>query len=203
MTLLETLHRHRTTTDPPTTDAPTVAVTEGSTVAATEGPAETAEHRAGRYAMAVARISIGFVFLWAFLDKLFGLDHATPGASAWIRGGSPTTGFLKGVQGPFADVFHSMSGSAIADCLFMAGLLGIGVALTLGIGLRFAAVAGALLLVFMWAASLPIKTNPFMDDHLVYAVVVIGLALTHAGNTFGLGGRWARLPLVGRFPVLR
>jgi thiosulfate dehydrogenase [quinone] large subunit len=196
MTLLETLHIHtRTTTDRADNNSPTVAVTDG--------PVETVEHRAGRHAMAVARISIGFVFLWAFLDKLFGFDHATPGASAWIRGGSPTTGFLKGVQGPFADVFHSMAGSAIADWLFMAGLLGIGIALTLGIGLRIAAVSGALLLVFMWAASLPIKTNPFLDDHLVYALVVVGLALTHAGHTLGLGARWARLPLVRRFPILR
>jgi thiosulfate dehydrogenase (quinone) large subunit len=85
----------------------------------------------------------------------------------------------------------------------MAGLLGIGIALVLGIGLRIAAAAGALMLVFMWAASLPIKTNPFMDDHLVYAVVVIGLALTHAGDTLGLGGRWSRLSPVRRFPALR
>jgi thiosulfate dehydrogenase [quinone] large subunit len=196
MTLLETLHLHtRTITTPATADSPTAAVTEG--------PVETVEHRAGRYTMAVARISIGFVFLWAFFDKLLGLDHATPGARAWIRGGSPTTGFLKGVQGPFADVFHSMAGSAIADWLFMAGLLGIGAALAFGVGMRIAAAAGTLLLVFMWAASLPIATNPFLDEHLVYALVVIGLALTHAGDTFGLGGRWGRLPVVRRLPVLR
>lgn len=162
---------------------------------------ETSEQVAARYTFAVARVALGFVFLWAFIDKLIGLDHATPSARAWINGGSPSTGFLSGVEGPFADVFHSIAGTP-ADYLFMAGLLGIGVALTLGIGMRVAAAAAALLLVFMWAAVLPIATNPFLDDHLVYAVVVVGLALMHAGDTAGLGKIWGRLPMVKRYPVL-
>ena len=39
----------------------------------------------------------GFIFLWAFLDKSFGLGYATPSDNAWIHGGSPTTGFLPNV----------------------------------------------------------------------------------------------------------
>ncbi len=165
------------------------------------GLAETREHAAARYTFAVARISIGFVFLWAFADKLIGLDHATPAARAWINGGSPSTGFLSGVQGPFAGFFNSITGSA-ADWLFMVGLLGIGIAFIFGIGMRIGAASGALMLVFMWAASLPIATNPFIDDHLVYAVVMIGLALMHAGDTLGLGTLWRKLPIVQRFPAL-
>lgn len=163
---------------------------------------ETREQVAARWVFAVTRISLGFVFLWAFVDKLIGLDHATPSAKAWIHGGSPSTGFLTGVKGPFADVFHSIAG-APADWLFMAGLLGIGLALVFGVGMRIAAVSGAVLLVCMWAASLPIASNPFLDDHLVYAMVLVGLALIHAGDTAGLGKVWARLPIVERFPALR
>jgi thiosulfate dehydrogenase [quinone] large subunit len=85
----------------------------------------------------------------------------------------------------------------------MFGLLAIGVALMLGIGMRIAAASGALLLTFMWLASLPLDNNPFMDDHLVYAVVLIGLAAVHAGDTIGLGRTWARTELVRRYPVLR
>jgi thiosulfate dehydrogenase [quinone] large subunit len=188
-----------------TRKAPKVTATPTPKVAATEASAvtETREHVAMRYAAAVARVSLGFTFLWAFFDKLFGFGYATASEKAWINGGSPTTGFLKGVQGPFADTFHSMAGSAWADWLFMAGLLGIGLALTLGIGMRIAAVTGSLLLVFMWAASLPIKTNPFLDDHLVYAVVLGVLALMHAGDTAGLGKLWSKIPVVKRLPVLR
>ena len=31
-------------------------------------------------ALAVLRIATGFIFLWAFLDKMFGLGYATPAA---------------------------------------------------------------------------------------------------------------------------
>lgn len=163
---------------------------------------ESREHVAARYVWAATRIALGFIFLWAFLDKLIGLDHATPSARSWLNGGSPTNGFLSGVEGPFAGVFNAIAGATWADWLFMIALLAIGVALIAGIGMRIAAVSGGLLLVFMWAASLPIATNPFLDDHLVYALVLAGLALSHAGNTLGLGHRWSQLPLVERNPVL-
>jgi thiosulfate dehydrogenase (quinone) large subunit len=31
--------------------------------------------------------------------------------------------------------------------------------------------------------------DPFMDDHLIYALLAIGLAMVAAGDTLGLG-RW-------------
>ncbi len=42
-----------------------------------------------------------------------------------------------------------------------------------------------------------------MDDHLIYAGVLILLALTAAGETLGLGKIWNRLPIVRRLPWLR
>lgn len=159
---------------------------------------------AGRYVFAGVRIALGWVFLWAFLDKLFGLGHETTEKAAWINGGSPTNGFLgRAVAGPFKDFYHNIAGAGWADWLFMLGLLGIGVALILGIGMRVAAVAGALLLVLMWTAVLPPANNPFMDDHLIYAGTIVGLALTHAGDTLGLGRWWGGTGLVRKAPWLR
>jgi thiosulfate dehydrogenase (quinone) large subunit len=63
--------------------------------------------------------------------------------------------------------------------------------------------AGALLTVMMWTAVLPPTTNPFMDDHLVYAAVLIVLAILGAGNTLGLGRVWTATPLVQRAPWLK
>lgn len=180
-----------------------------------EAPVDGAAERAvARYAWALTRLSVGFVFLWAFFDKLLGLGYATGadpetgaidrfGDAAWINGGSPTKGFLSGVNGHFQGFFDTMAGAAWADWLFMIGLLGIGIALMAGIGMRVAAATGAVLLVLMWMASLPLQNNPFMDDHLVYAVVLVGLAAAHAGDTLGLGLRWSRSEVVRRFPVLR
>jgi thiosulfate dehydrogenase [quinone] large subunit len=91
----------------------------------------------------------------------------------------------------------------LVDVLFMAALLGIGVALLLGVAMRLAATAGAALTVLMWSAVLPPASNPFLDDHLVYAAVLILLVLLGAGNTLGLGRQWAAVPLVQRVAWLR
>jgi thiosulfate dehydrogenase [quinone] large subunit len=156
-----------------------------------------------RWAWAAARLSLGWIFLWAFLDKTFGLGHETSTANAWIDGGSPTSGFLGNApQGPFADFYNDLAGVTWVDWVFMIGLLGIGLALILGIGMRIAAVAGALLMVLMWGAVLPPDNNPFMDDHLIYAIVLIGLALAAAGRTLGFGRWWEETALVRRFPWL-
>jgi thiosulfate dehydrogenase (quinone) large subunit len=157
-----------------------------------------------RYVWATARLSLGWVFLWAFLDKTFGLGHETASKQAWINGGHPTQGFLKmGTKGPFAGLYHHIAGAAWADWLFMIGLAGIGAALVLGIGMRVAASAGVLLLVMMWSAVLPPANNVFMDDHLIYALLIVGLALASAGDTLGLGRWWSSTALVRRFPILK
>ncbi|MGC5014184.1 hypothetical protein ACLQ2R_25760 [Streptosporangium sp. DT93] len=172
----------------------------GPVVDATPVPAD---RRPAAYAWAITRIGLGFIFLWAFLDKTFGLGFSTPAERAWLNGGSPTTGFLKGTgDNALGGVFGALAGQGWVDWLFMLGLLGVGTALILGIGLRVAAIAGGLMMVLMWAAALPLETNPVLDDHLVYAVVLAGLALSNAGATWGLGAWWATTPLVRRLPVL-
>ena len=174
----------------------------GSAVAGTTH--ESSTHKAARYVWAVVRLMLGWTFLWAFLDKTFGLGFATPAKNAWINGGSPTKGFLgNAVEGPFKGLYHGIAGATWADTLFMLGLAGIGLALTLGIGMRIAAATGALLYVLMWTAVLPPQNNPFLDDHLINAAVLIGLALINAGDTLGLGRTWARLPLVQKTPWLK
>ncbi len=100
------------------------------------------------YVTAALRIALGWIFLWAFLDKLFGLGHETASQAAWVNGGSPTAGFLG----------H---------------------------------------------ATLPPENNPFLDDHIIYALTLITLALADAGRTLGLAGPWERLRLVQQYRVLR
>lgn len=163
---------------------------------------------------AALRISIGAIFLWAFFDKLIGLGFATCRSAetgvvetmcskAWLEGGSPTTGFLKfGTDGPFADFYQGLAGNTAIDWLFMIGLLGIGVALILGIGVRIAAVTGSLLLLMMWTAVLPPANNPFLDDHLVYILVLAGIYRTNANQAWGLRNWWAKQNIVKKFPIL-
>jgi thiosulfate dehydrogenase [quinone] large subunit len=164
----------------------------------------TRNTQAGHLFGGLARISLGWVFLWAFLDKTFGLGFATPSKDAWIEGGSPTSGFLEfGAAGPFKGVYNSIAGAAWADWLFMLGLLAIGVALILGVAMYLAAGGGALLLILMWTAVLPPENNPVMDDHIIYALTLGLLASLGAGRWLGLGHWWERMPLVQKAPILR
>lgn len=89
----------------------------------------------------------------------------------------------------------------------MLGMLGIGVALILGVGLRVAAGAAVVMMAMMWFAEFPLarhtsagqpsgSSNPITDYHFIYAVSAVTVALTYAGHTWGLGRLWARLPLV-------
>ncbi|WP_439936939.1 hypothetical protein ACS3YM_13455 [Nocardia sp. N13] len=167
-------------------------------------------------ALATLRIAFGFIFLWAFLDKTFALGFHTGydqegnldrfGPAAWINGGNPTEGFLSfGVpaDNPFHGFFTGLAGHAWVDWLFMVGLLGIGVTLLLGVGMRIGTAAGALMYAFMYAAVLPLENNPVVDDHLVGIIVMAVLALGAAGTTWGLGRWWNRTEVVKNYPVLR
>jgi thiosulfate dehydrogenase [quinone] large subunit len=170
---------------------------------------------AGSRVLAVLRIALGLTFLWAFADKLFGWGYATSSGQAWLNGGSPTQGFLAHVEvGPLHSMLQAWAGSPWADWLFMLGLLGLGLALTLGVALRLSAVAGTLLLAMMWIAEWPLarhtlsgaatsSSNPLIDYHVIYAIGLILVAVTAAGATWGLGRRWAGLDLVRRNPWLR
>lgn len=156
-----------------------------------------------RKVLGASRIVIGFYFVWAFLDKTFGLGFSTPSERAWIHGGKPAQGFMNGVEGPFAG-FIKLFANPFGDVVFMIGLLGIGVALMTGAGLRIAAVAGTLLLGLMWLAEFPPAnggTNPFFDSHWIEAALIIISAVTLAGDTWGVGKLWGRI--IGRHTWLR
>lgn len=188
-----------------------------------------------RYWAAAARIAIGFVFLWAFLDKNFGWQYTTPKGQGWMFAtgdGSPTFGFLTfGVnpEGPFASFFNSLGESAgVASAegpptlypgawvnwVFMLGLLGIGLSLMLGLVVRIGSIGGVVMLVLMWLAEAPWAntvdpetgqgafTNPVIDDHIVYGIVIVMLMLFTAERTWGLGKWWQGTNLVQRFPWL-
>jgi thiosulfate dehydrogenase (quinone) large subunit len=155
-----------------------------------------------RYLWAVTRLGMAWTFLWPFLDKTFGLGHETASAQAWISGGNPSKGFLSGSVGAFSGFYQSIAGAGIVNWLFMVGLLAIAVSLSFGIAMRFAAAAGSLMLLLMWSASLPPQDDLFLDNHIIYALLLIGLALVGAGNTLGLGRRWTQTSLVRRYPWL-
>lgn len=157
------------------------------------------------YTYAVLRIGVGWVFLWAFIDKTFGLNFSTSPENAWLEGVSPTTGFLiHGTKGPFVDFYQSLAGNPMVDILFMTGLLFLGVSLMLGISLRLAGFFGFIFMILMYTAgSIWPTQNPFMDYHLIYAFLLLSFAFMPKGYPLGFGRSWSRRRLVEKYKILK
>lgn len=156
------------------------------------------------YHLEILRFVLSGIFLWSFFDKVFGLGYSTPIGKAWIDGVSPTTGFLQfATEGKyFAPLFQSMAGNPLVDWLFMLGLLGIGLSLLLGIGTKIAGYSGALLMALLWFASLPPQHHPFLDEHVVYFVILVTFVHNDIGYWYGLRETWKRTHIVKKYPVL-
>jgi thiosulfate dehydrogenase [quinone] large subunit len=173
----------------------------------------------GLWAWTVLRLLLGWSFLWAFLDKMFGLGFSTCRAAesssidfgcdaAMIKGGSPTFGFLNfATAGSHTGgLFDWMAPSApdainLADVGFMAVLFFGGAALMLGIGVRTAAIGGALLMTFMFfAGDVWPENNPINSSHVIEGFAFLGIATVGAGP-FSLQ-KWAgdKLPALRRIP---
>lgn len=171
----------------------------------------------------ILRLMLGWTFLWAFLDKAFALGFSTGrvvneagqttgidffGPDAWISGGSPTAGAVGfALKGPFADNIQTIAGYQMAqtgpqvagwlDWVYMMSLLLIGLGLITGVMTRIAAVGGILwLAAFYLGTAVWPEHNPFLDDHVVYAVILVGLILANAGRYWGLGKIWQRYEFV-------
>lgn len=162
---------------------------------------ETTAARFTSVSLAIARIGMGWVFFWAFMDKTFGLGWTTPSDRAWVNGGSPTRGYLMSRSGWFEEVFHGMADSSLVSWLFMLGLLGVGLSLILGIGMRIGTISGITMLLLMFLASVPFRrdagqTNPLWDSHLTEAAILLVLLALRAGDHYGLGKRWAKVKWV-------
>ncbi|MBR9705725.1 DoxX family membrane protein [Candidatus Pacearchaeota archaeon] len=153
------------------------------------------------YLLSFSRISLGLIFIWGFLDKLFGLGFSTLRESSWISGTSPTLGFLKfASKGPFTKLFQAMIGNVFVDWIFMIGLLLVGFCLIFGIAKKISGYSGALMMFLMWLAVLPPEHHPFLDEHIIYIFILIFLA--HTKTKFSLSNRWRNLKLVKKHPIL-
>lgn len=176
--------------------------------------------RLGWKFLSLTRIAIGFIFLWAFLDKLIGLGFATCRTvaedatfsidvmceKAWLNGGHVTEGYLVyggNPNSPFHDFFVDLGAQRWTDWIFMVGLLAIGLALMLGIGTKIGAWTGTAMLVFMYLTQMWPANNPVLDDHLVYSLALIGIVYVELrGQAIGLGTWWRKMAVVKQNPWL-
>ena len=154
--------------------------------------------RRHQLAVAVLRVAVGFIFLFAGLEKVIGgnlewsaagfLQFGTAGTLGWpfvteaVEGTiyNPTNAFWVAL----ADNDFAMS---VINILVPWGQIGIGIGLMLGLLTRFSAAMGALMMVLFFFAAWDIEFG-IVNQHLTYALVTFVLGYLGTGNFYGLDG---------------
>jgi thiosulfate dehydrogenase [quinone] large subunit len=156
--------------------------------------------RGSTWSIFLARLALGFVFLWGGYQKL---------VTEW-SGGMATKGFLSGASvagGPFADFFNSLAGNWTVEYFVVFGEFLIGVALLLGIFTRVASVSGILQMTLFTIAMWPIadspSANPIIDVRTFYLVIFLMMFFLVPGRFLGGDGVLRNLGFVTARPRLR
>ncbi len=124
------------------------------------------------------RVGVGALMLYAGITKL--LDP-TWSAAGYLLGARSFTGFFHWLAQP--------SILPVVNTLNSWGLTLLGLALILGIGVRIASNLGAVLMLLYYAAlpfPFPNATSFIIDDHIIYALILLYLAAVGAGQIWGL-----------------
>jgi thiosulfate dehydrogenase [quinone] large subunit len=160
------------------------------------------------YSLLGLRIVMAWVFLQAGLEKLFEGGLSEP--LAWS-----STGFLTNAipeANPLYGLFQFFAGySAIVDPMVVFGQILIGLALLVGVAVRFAALMGAIQMTFFWTAAwqgglmagFPVEHGYFVDSSFVYLLLLFGLGAWGAGRIFGLDATLEQTAVVRNNPWLR
>jgi len=160
------------------------------------------KYEKGQYCLAVFRILVGWLMLWPFFDKLFGLGFKTPAGSGMIDGVSPSSFVTFVTGGIFKDFYDSLGGNQIIDIILMLGLLVLGVTLILGIASRLSTIGVSAFLLIMYSLHIPPEDNPIIDHRIVLIVGMIAAYFLGGYEKLSLYGRWKESWLVKRFPIL-
>ena len=156
----------------------------------------------GENALAVLRIMIGWLFLWPFFDKLFGLGFQTEHGKGMIDGGSPSSYVEYMTRGPFEAVFKAIAGNAFIDYLMMAALLILGITLIFGIASKLTTIGASAFVLIMFCIALPPTDNPIYDYHITWIAALIVIYYLGGYERLSIYNWWKELPIVKKFPIL-
>jgi len=142
------------------------------------------------------RLTMAWTFLYAASHQVF---------TAWS-----VADFLNSTK-TFHPVYVHFTSPAIAPFLTFVvsyGHLLIGLSLLLGLAVRLSAIFGILLLILYWTAHMDFPyisdTNNFLvDEHIVFAGVLVLLIVERAGHVWGLDSWAETLAFVRRQPILK
>jgi len=146
--------------------------------------------------VAVVRVAIGIIFLWAGLEKVLGagpegwsaagfLGNATGGSLGWPFVAAGTEGPFNPTVDLWVGLSENATAMAIINILVPWGQIGIGLSLILGLFTRFGAAMGTLMMLFFFVAAWDFQFG-IVNQHLAYAFVTFLLGYLGAGNYYGL-----------------
>jgi thiosulfate dehydrogenase [quinone] large subunit len=146
--------------------------------------------------VAVLRVAVGVIFLWAGLEKVIGgagewsaagfLSFATGGTLGWpFFAGDPADTIFNPTQGFWAGLAENETAMTVINLLVPWGQIGIGVSLILGLLTRFGAAMGTLMMLFFFVAAWDFQFG-VVNQHLTYALVTFFLGYIGSGNFYGL-----------------
>ena len=145
--------------------------------------------------LALLRIAMGWLFFYAGITKILNPEWSA-------------NGYLVGAK-TFPAFYQWLTQPEILPIINFAnkwGLLLIGIALILGIGVRIAAGAGMLLMILYYFPVLTFptigKNSYIIDEHIIYALALWLLTAAHSGRVWSLYPWCAKLPLCARWPFL-
>ena len=133
-----------------------------------------------RTLMLYLRVAMAWTFLYPAFRQILSPDFSVAGF----------LGHTKTFH-DFFSIFATQSAAHVTSVLVAYGHLLIGLSLLVGLLVRFSAGFGALLMIAYWMAHMDWpyiedKTNFIIDQHLVYAGVLLYLGVVRAGHFWGL-----------------
>ena len=161
-----------------------------------------------KIAIAFTRVAVGWVFLYAGLEKLFGAEPFS--AVGFLKFGTIGTTSAHVAEGtvvnPTHDFWVALAGNGtllpLVNFLVVFGEVAIGAALILGIATRFASIMGALMMTLFWVAAWDFAFG-VIEYHSLLAIVTLALGIMGAGEVYGFDAIVDRSPVVQRLPQLR
>lgn len=142
------------------------------------------------------RVSIGWLMFYAGITKILN--------PAWSA-----EGYLKGAK-TFASFYGWLVTPNILPIVNFVnewGLALLGISFILGVFTRISSILGAILMMLYYFPILdgfyPNPHSYIVDEHIIYALVLLVLASAKAGRIWGLENWCSSLPICSKFPKLR
>ncbi len=148
-----------------------------------------------RLSLVLLRLSLGWLMFYAGITKVLNPEWS---AAGYLNGAKTFAGFYRWLAGPGM--------LPVTNFINEWWLTLLGVSLILGAFVRLSSLLGALLMLLYYFPVLefPYISHSFLiDEHIIYALVLLYFAAVRAGRVWGLENRCAKLPICVKYPRLR